>query len=64
MPIYNFACTNDTCENKDVVVDKLVRSYDTKPPCEKCKSEMTKQFSSTGVGVKLKGSGWFKTGGY
>lgn len=57
MPIYNFKCKS--CENTQ---SKMQKFDAPPPPCEKCGKE-TERVLAQGSFI-LKGSGWFKTGGY
>ncbi|MFZ9521583.1 MAG: FmdB family zinc ribbon protein [Silvanigrellaceae bacterium] len=57
MPIYEFKCTNNACNN---VEEHLLRHSDPLPTnCEKCASPIEKLVSQTSFA--LKGSGWYVT---
>ncbi|NBO39055.1 zinc ribbon domain-containing protein [bacterium] len=57
MPIYEFKCTNTSCNN---VEEHLLRHSDPLPAaCEKCASPLEKLVSQTSFA--LKGSGWYVT---
>lgn len=57
MPIYEFKCTNSSCNN---VEEHLLRHSDPLPTtCEKCASPIEKMVSQTSFA--LKGSGWYVT---
>jgi putative FmdB family regulatory protein len=59
MPMYAYKCKKEECKEE---VTKLQKFDDPPPPCPKCEGEMERQMGSSSF--ILKGSGWFKTGGY
>jgi len=57
MPIYEFKCTNSSCNN---IEEHFLRHSDPLPTnCEKCASPIEKLVSQTSFA--LKGSGWYVT---
>ena len=57
MPIYEFKCTNSSCNN---IEEHFLRHSDPLPTnCEKCASPIEKLLSQTSFA--LKGSGWYVT---
>lgn len=58
MPIYEYVCTNDTCNHKFEEMQKISDpDIDTCPKCSK--KQVKKIMSSTSF--QLKGTGWYKT---
>ena len=59
---YEYECQNSDCKNQWEQEQKI-----SEPPekyCPKCGERTAKRLISGGQGFQLKGSGWFKTGGY
>jgi len=59
MPTYNFKCKKENCEE---ITTKRQKFEDPPPPCPKCEGDTERTISKSSF--VLKGSGWFKTGGY
>ncbi len=59
MPMYVFKCKDKKCATTQ---SKIQKFNDPPPPCTKCGGE-TERAIAQGSFI-LKGSGWFKTGGY
>lgn len=59
MPLYNFKCSNEKCDN---IVEKIQKYDDDPPNCDKCESETIRIIVNTSF--VLKGKGWFNKGGY
>lgn len=63
MAKYDAKC--DKCEHVFEYTAPISEAGDPPPPCPQCgHSKTTKQFVINGGGFVLKGSGWFKKGGY
>jgi putative FmdB family regulatory protein len=60
MITYEYKCTDcEHCwEAKQKITDLKLTT------CPECKQETAERLISNGSGFLLKGSGWFKTGGY
>lgn len=58
MPIFDYYC-----KNCDTTVEKMVKSSDVVIECDKCHKPANK-VTPNKMSFKLKGRGWFKTGGY
>lgn len=59
MPMYRFKCKKEECGEEHT---KLQKFDDPPPPCPQCESETERVLGQSSF--ILKGSGWFKTGGY
>jgi putative FmdB family regulatory protein len=59
MPVYVFKCKKEDCGETHT---KLQKFDDPPPPCPQCKGETERVLGQSSF--ILKGSGWFKTGGY
>jgi putative FmdB family regulatory protein len=59
MPMYVFKCKKEECGETH---NKIQKYEDAPPPCPKCQGETERVLGQTSF--VLKGSGWFKTGGY
>lgn len=59
MPRYSFKCKDTNCQHTQT---KQQKYEDAPPVCEKCSGETERVISQSSF--ILKGSGWFKTGGY
>ena len=57
---YEYTCTN--CNYDWTTEQKITENALTE--CPNCKEQSAKRLVSGGVGFQLKGSGWFKSGGY
>lgn len=63
MPKYDAKCGK--CEEVFEYEAPILEAGDPPPPCPKCGHDKTvKQFALNSGGFVLKGSGWFKKGGY
>lgn len=59
---YEYACSDKACQHEWEAEQKI-----TEPRlefCPQCKKKTAKRLISGGLGFQLKGSGWFKSGGY
>lgn len=60
MPTYEYKCKK--CEHGFEIVQKI--KDDPLRQCPECKQESLQKIITSGGGFQLKGSGWYKTGGY
>ena len=62
MPVYEYKCTNEECNHKWDLEQKMTDDKITE--CPKCKKETAKRLISMGTTFHCKGPGWFNSGGY
>ena len=61
MPLYEYKCTDEECDHKWEVEQRM--ADDSLIDCPECKKETAKRLISLGT-FHCKGQGWFNSGGY
>jgi|TARA_R110000822_G_scaffold178964_2_gene318813 putative FmdB family regulatory protein len=60
MPTYSYECKK--CEHGFEIIQRM--SDDVLVTCPECNKDELKKIIVAGGGFRLKGNGWFKSGGY